>query len=195
MNYVLAGVLGGVVAAGILLIQHYKIDRAKLKRQHAYVLGVAGLDTGFLVFALVAGLDFRILAGLAVVEAIAGGSLLLAYKVDKNLPPPKEGQLQEALNQNEDLRKEVSELNQVIAGLQEVLVSGPVTWGQLLDMFSPMHTAIGDLVKVQSCLEASSAVYYKLQKQADKHVAPEIKRANAARAAKKKESPDGHPGK
>lgn len=191
MQYIWPGLVGGIVAAGVLVLQHYKVDRARLKRQHAYILGVMGLNAGFLVFVLVAGLDIWLLTGPALVEAVAGSAVLLVYRLDKQGPPPDTGQLQEALNQADALRQELATAHQEISVLKEVLVTGPVKWGELVDIYSPILTALEDLTRIKASLEAADRVYHRLQRRASSQPVPEkVQKMNAARAAARKEGKD-----
>lgn len=178
------GLAGGVVAGAILIAQHYKMNRAKLKRQHAYIAGVLALDAGFLIFILVAGLPFGAIIGLVTVEAVSGGAVLIAYKKDET---SEQGQLQEALNRADRAERELVEARTQIAELQKLAASGPVKVDQLLDMFAPLLTARTDLEKGVASLEVSFRHYYKLQAQA-RHGDNRIEKMNAARAAKKGEA-------
>jgi hypothetical protein len=182
-HYILAGLLGGFISGTILIAQHYLIDRKTLKRQHAYIIGVLGLDTGFVVFVLAAGLPPGALIGAAIVEAIAGATVLLAYKNDEH--DGDKGQLQEALDQAEALRKELAEAKAIIEGQREIIVSGPVKWGQLVEMFVPYLNARNALETALVHFNTGDRNYYKLAEQAGKEVPDKVKRMNAARAAKR----------
>jgi hypothetical protein len=182
MIYIIPGLIGGGVAGAILIAQHYKMNRAKLKRQHAYVAGVLGLNVGFLVFILVAGLPFQTIIGIVTVEAVAGGAVLVVYRKDELSDL---GQLDEALNRADRAERELAEARAQIAELQKIVTSGPVKWEQLLEMFSPFLTAMDDLTRVEASMHATARIYYKLAEQANKEIPDKIRKMNAARAAKR----------
>lgn len=189
-QYIFSGLLGGFISGTILIAQHYLIDRKTLKRQHAYIIGVLGLDTGFVGFVLAAGLPVEALIGAALVEAIAGATVLVAYKKDEH--DGDKGQLQEALDQAELLRRELAEARAIIEGQKEIIVSGPVKWGQLVEMFVPYLNARNALETALVHFSTGDRSYYRLAEQAGKEVPDKIKRMNAARASKKETANNDH---
>lgn len=75
--------IGAFVAGALLLIGHwFPWPDEELERIPAYVYGVVSLFAGFTTWRLLLSLDWQTPLGLAVICAVGGLAVILAYRID-----------------------------------------------------------------------------------------------------------------
>lgn len=146
-----SGLLGGTIAATLLVAEHKFMRRESLPRTYAYIAGVAALDVGALVY-WQANKKKASPLGAAIVQLLGGMAVIVAYRRDKE---SDKGQLQEALNQaalaNEAAYKAMEETANYrtrVAELEKELATRPVKLGEIATLYANLHGITEDAGKV-----------------------------------------------